>query len=255
MAFNFNEGKLIAKITDTDLKKYKNKKIFVDDKVDDTIKTFDYLHLGDNEGKFQVVIDPKSDRDAIYVCGSAGSGKSYWACEYIKQYHKSLPKNDIYMISEADNDPLFDKLEYVKRINLEGILDDPLDYKEFSNCLVLFDDIDAMTGQLKKYIYSLRDKLLKNSRKYGVSVISTNHSCTGVDVQAVLNESQKIVFFFNNYNRSMKYLLESYVGLDKNTINILRHKIKSRWCCYCKTYPNVLVCEKDIINLKNIQNF
>ncbi len=56
----------------------------------------------------------------------------------------------------------------------DELLKDPVEWTEFKDCLAIFDDIDALKGNIKKYMYGLRDKLLKNSRKFGVSVIVSN---------------------------------------------------------------------------------
>ena len=152
-------------------------------------------------------------------------------------------------------DECLDSIKSLKRIEIDdSLLSEPILYTDFENCLVIFDDVDAMTGKLGKYIYDLRDKLLKNSRKARVSVISTNHTCTGQELKAVLNESNVIVFFMANYNRSLKYLLESYVGLDKKGIEGIK-KNKSRWTAYIKSFPNVILQEKDIMTLDKLQNF
>ena len=126
------------------------------------------------------------------LCGSAGSGTSY------------------FVISENDEDPAFDKLDYVKRIIIEDLHENPLDWREFQECLIIFDDIDSIKGKLGKTIDELRDKLLKNSRKFKVSVTSTSHDVCGIKLKSVLNESKTIVFLMLNYNRSLKYLLENY---------------------------------------------
>jgi hypothetical protein len=254
MALNTNGvGREIAIIKDN--QKYKKTVISVNDNDDDDkiIKPFQELHI--DEGTFQYIPDTDRDRETIYICGSAGSGKSYWTGMFCKEYHKRHKNHPIYLISEGSADPALDNLAGLQRVKVDdSILDEPIEWTEFSECLVIFDDIDAYTGKLKKYIYALLDKLLKNARKNKVSVIMTSHSCTGLELKAVLNESDVIVFFMKNYNRSLKYLLESYVGLDKNGIKKLM-KNKSRWTAFIKSFPNVILQEKDIMTLTNIQDF
>jgi len=144
---------------------------------------------------------------------------------YLNEYKRIHRNNPIYLISEGKEDPALDKVKGLKRIKLDdGLLEEPIQYDEFKDCCVVFDDTDALTGKLGKYIYSLRDKLLKNARKNKVSVITTNHTCTGQELKAVLNESDTIVFFMKNYNRALKYLLENYVGLNKEGIKNLKKK-------------------------------
>lgn len=233
--------------------KYKKTKFYVNDEEDKNIKSFDSFQI--DEGVFQYVTDEDKDRDTIYICGSAGSGKSYWTGEYCKEYYKRNKDNPIYLISEGSADPALDGLKNLQRVKMdESILDEPIEWTEFENCLVIADDVDAYKGKLKKYIYDLIDKLLKNARKKKVSVIMTSHSCTGLELKAVLNESNVIVWFPKNWNRSLKYLLESYVGLDKNGVKKL-FKNKSRWCAFVKTYPNIIIQEKNIQSIGQLQEF
>ena len=218
---------------------------------DEEINGFNKLEI--DGGTFQVIPNFNAERSTVFIAGTSGSGKSYWASEYIKEYLKIYPDNPVYLITEAiDADPAFKDLK-LKKVNLEGILDDPIDWNEFESCLVCFDDVDSLTGKMYKYIYELRNKLLMNSRKKGVSVITTSHSFSGRDLVPVLNESQVIVFFGSNYNRSLHYLLEKYIGLTKEGIKEVRSN-KSRWMTFCKTFPNILVSEKKIQTLNDLQN-
>ena len=49
--------------------------------------------------------------------------------------------------------------------------------------------------------------------------------------------------------KSSKYLLDTYLGLDKEQIKKIK-KMKSR-AINMKTYPMILVAENEIINLKD----
>ena len=56
--------------------------------------------------------------------------------------------------------------------------------------MVIFDDIDSIKGKLGKTVHASRDKLLNNSRKFKVSVISTSsHDASGQSLKSVLTES------------------------------------------------------------------
>jgi hypothetical protein len=252
MALNISGiGRDIAIIKNN--KKYKKTIFSVSEEVEDNQlnKSFESFEIKD--GTFQYIPDKERDRDTIFICGSAGSGKSYWAGEYCKEYTRIYPNNPIYLISEGLMDPALDDLKNLKRVKIDdGLLEEPIEYTEFQNCLAIFDDVDAMTGKLGKYIYNLRDKLLKNARKAKVSVLTTNHTCTGLELKAVLNESNVIVFFMANYNRALKYLLENYMGIDKDGVKLLKAN-KSRWTAYIKSFPNVILQEHNIMTLDNIQ--
>ena len=248
-----NDGRQICKVLDNP--RFKNIIFSVSedaDPIDKAHQTFDEYKLSD-KGTFQVIPDKNRDRDTIFICGSAGSGKSYWTASYVREYIKIFPNNEVYLITECKEDKVLDDITKIKRMKVDdSLVDNPIDFNEFENCLCIFDDTDALTGKLGKNVFSLRDKLLKNARKKRVSVISTNHTCTGPELKAVLNESDTIVFFMRNYNRALKYLLENYIGLSKEGVKNLK-KNKSRWTAYIKSYPNVVIQEHNITTLDKIQ--
>ena len=202
--------------------------------------------------QFMLSPDKNTERITMYVCGSAGSGKSYFVAQFCEEYHKTFKSNQIYLISENDEDKAFDSKDYIKRIEISDLDSNPLDWKEFQDCLIIFDDIDSIKGKLGKTIDDMRDKLLKNSRKFRVSVISTSHDACGIKLKSVLNESKTIVFFMMNYNRSLKYLLENYLGLSKNVIEKLKNS-KSRWTAFTKSYPSYLVQQRLITTIPKLE--
>ena len=222
-----------------------------EDNSEHELKVFQEIRL--KEGKFKYMLNNDSERDTVCVLGSSGSGKSYWIKEFCETYHKKNPKNEIFLFSESDSDPLFDDVSWIKRVAInEELLKDPVLWDEFKNCLVIFDDIDATKGGTKKYIYGLRDKLLKNSRKFGVSVIVSNHNMTdGNDTKTLLNESNVIVFFMQNYNRSIEYLLKNYIGIDKAGIQKLRN-VQTRATVYIKSYPNIVMTDQYITTVSEL---
>ena len=57
-----------------------------------------------------------------------------------------------------------------------------------------------------------------------------------------------------NYNRSLKYLLENYIGLTKNVIQKLRKNSNtSRWTAYIKGYPSYIVQQKMITTVNKYE--
>lgn len=237
-------GQVIAMIKDDP--KNKNVKISVSDEEKDNkvVKFFNSLELQD--GKFQVIPDKKKDRTSFFIVGRNGSGKSYWIRDYVLEFIKIFPNYPIYLFSSKKEDENLDTIKKIKRVPIdETFITDPLEYEDLGMSLCIFDDIDGLRGKLKDEIYYLRDKILKNGRSYKIHIISTNHDATGKDVQAPLNESDGIVFFMKNYNRCLRYLLENYIGLEKEQIAKIRRN-KSRATTYIKTYPNVIVQEKNI---------
>ena len=95
--------------------------------------------------------------------------------------------------------------------------------------------------------------ILNTGRHERVSVVFTSHfSCAGNETELILSECHSKSFFVKNMgNRSLKYLLDSYFGLDKHQINYIK-KIDSRWITLIKTYPSVLISEKQAIVLNSM---
>ena len=141
-------GRQLAIVKDGD-KKHK-KLIFSvsEDKKPDNNNFFQEYIL--ETGTFQYITDKNKDRDCIMVVGQSGSGKSFWVSQYIKTYIKQNPNYKIYFISEANksDDPAFSNIRQLKQIKLDNeLLTDDLFWKEFNNCCVIMDDIDAISGK------------------------------------------------------------------------------------------------------------
>ena len=96
--------------------------------------------------------------------------------------------------------------------------------------------------------------ILNTSRHERVSVIFTSHlSCAGNETKLILSEALSITISSKNAgNRSLKYLLDSYFGLDKFQINYIKNVKNSGWVTIIKTYPSVLMSEKEVVVINTI---
>jgi len=112
-------------------------------------------------------------------------------------------------------------------------------------CLIIADDIDSISGKLRKSIYETIDKVLKVGRSYGINIIVSLHDYNGKETKYMLNECYSITFFPQNWNRKLEYLTKDYMGLSKKEIEKIRNN-KSRATTYLKTYPNIIVQERNI---------
>jgi len=215
------------------------------------LKVFNKINL--REGKFQYIPNNEG-RDTIGVFGASGSGKSWWISDFVKEYHATYKKNSIYLLSECEEDEVFDEKPYIIRIMInDELLGDKIQWDEFKDCLVILDDVDSLSKEYKKYIDELRNKLLKNARKNNVSVVISNHNFTdGAQTKNILNECTTLVFFMNNaFTRGTKYFLESYVGLDKKGIENIKN-LNTRATVYIKSYPQLIMTDKSIITVNEL---
>ena len=99
---------------------------------------------------------------------------------------------------------------------------------------------------IKLKVYKLLNEMLEIGRHHNVSVIFTSHNATmGLDTKRILNECHSITLFHKNLGgKTSKYLLDGYVGMDKDQIKKLK-KVNSRWVTILKTYPQMVISEKE----------
>jgi hypothetical protein len=247
MSLNFDRvGRFLCKVEGG---AYSNKIISVSsslDEKDDYAKPFTQLCLKD--GKFQQIPDPETERQILYITGASGSGKSTYTANYIKQYKKMFPKNEVYCFSALKEDESLDVVK-PKRIMIdETIWQSPIEVGEFKDSCVVLDDIDVISDKKQRdAVYSIMNQILETGRHFKITCIITNHlSTAGKDTRRVLNEAHFIVWFpFSGSNVGLKRLLEDYCGLDKKTVKYIK-TLKSRWACLVKNYPNVIYTEKNI---------
>lgn len=214
----------------------------------------DYLTLPANY-HFQTVPISTKERTTLYITGRNGSGKSYYIRHYITEYIKLKPNAIVRLFSSKNEDENLDDLKFIKRIAMdESIYEDPINYEELAESMVIFDDVDCLPSKIKKAVYHLRDTILKNGRSYKIDCIITNHDSCGKEQKACLGECDLFVFFPMNYNRFLKYFLENYIGLTSKEIDELR-KIKTRAVTYVScTMPNVFITEKEAFTKKYLEN-
>ena len=254
---NFEKGKIIAVIKDCEndkkrSKKKDNKFLYVDDKANNSINHYEC----DYNETIQQIPDKETERSILYITGPSGSGKSYYTRNYILEYKKMFSKNNVYIFSSLDSDETLDKIPKIKRVKFtDKFLLYDFKITDFKDSLVIFDDVDAETNKFKKKkIFDILSMILNTGRHERVSVIFTSHlSCAGNETKLILSEAHSITIFPKNAgNRSLKYLLDSYFGLDKFQINYIKNVKDSRWITIIKTYPSVLISEKEAVVLNTI---
>lgn len=254
MSFNLeSKGKTLAKITGG---KFNNKTVFIADKDNDEVsKPLTTIHIPD-EGKFQQVPDPETERQIIYVFGPSGSGKSYYSKMYIKQWQKQNPGREVYLFSSLEDDESLDDVK-PKRIEIDNkLVNDPIDTEMFKDCMVIFDDIDVIRDKdIKEAIYDILNGILEIGRHFNISCVLTNHlPSNGKDTRRILNECHSITYFPHaGAGRQQRYFLENYAGLDIKEMKRIK-KMKTRWATIFKTYPMCVMTEKDLFTFDDLSD-
>lgn len=186
----------------------------------------------------------------IKISGQQGSGKSYFAGEYIKLYIKEFPENKIYLFSWKDSDKAYDTFVESKkmiRIKLdESFLEKEANTSALSNVLVIFDDIEFLRGEIKKKVYQIKDELSGIGRSKGVYLITICHlPLAGMHTKTENNELTATVVFPASTKYHSRNLLNKYIGLDpKITEQILN--LDTRWVYINKNLPLCMITKEKI---------
>ncbi len=241
MALNLEqEGNPIARIVSKTKNKRTPKIIYVTDDENNVENGYKMIQCREGE-TIQHIPNFNQERDILYIVGQSGSGKSYYMKQYCRQYNVLYPERQIYILSTVSNDVSLDNIKNVNYldINSDEFLQTDLTSEDFKDSLVCFDDTDCIRDRLlKRKIDSILTMLLQIGRHNNISVIFISHvACNGVDTKVILNEAHYITFFPKGCGgRSLKYLLENYLNLDKKQIEQIK-KIKSRHITISKNYP------------------
>jgi len=205
----------------------------------------------DSDCYFQLMLDMNKERDVLYVCGMAGSGKSYFIKQYVVEYEKLYPKRPIYLFSlKKEFDPSLKEIKKMKRVDIyhEDFLEEEMDYDSFKESLVIFDDIENIGDKyLKMKVRYILQQILQVGRQAKISVCYAVHEANnGHETKVILNECHSITLNVRNMgNVKLKYLLEGYFGFDKEQIQMFKN-IESRMTTIVKTFPKVVIGEKDM---------
>jgi len=254
LTFEQGDNHPICIIKEAKDKKLKNKIIYSDDK-SKSIHAFNEMKLKSPE-YFQLIPNNKFERSILYVAGNSGSGKTYFIKKYLLEYKDMYPSNEIYCFSPFDEDKSFEGIK-INHIKIDDeLIEDKLTSKDFENSIVIFDDCEAIGDRsLKKEVERIMKDVLTTGRHHRVSACVVFHEiCNGPQTKQILNESSSITFFpLNCGPRILKYLCENYLGLDKAIIQRIK-KLKTRACTVIKGYPKILLAERNIFTLTDVED-
>jgi len=207
------------------------------------------------DGKFEMLpyIEP-NQRQAVYISGVSGSGKSTSAVTYIKKLRKSAPKYKNYptylWTANSIEDTVFKDLKNTYRINIEDYTNlADLSYTEFENCIVVFDDWEALERPMLVYFRDMMKKLLEYSRKQNVVIIVITHMTQqGLLTKPIIFECDTFILYHrNNFNACRKFL-QNYMDLDNDVMDKVK-KMHGRCIYVRKSFPTCIISENKILLL------
>jgi len=223
------------------------------------------------------IVPNLQNRQIIYVAGASGSGKSYFTAHFIKDF-LALDKNKsrkVYIFSRLAEDKVFDDIikaeekrvasskksedevppVRVHRVTIDQtLITDPIDIQEEveKGSLLVFDDIDTITGKIGKAVYALIDDVLQCGRHFNLSMIITSHLINGNNrnfSRMVHNESHFTVLFPYGLSRKhIDYYSNTYLGISKAQIAMF-YKL-GRSVVISKHYPQYVLSETQISPLQ-----
>ena len=200
----------------------------------------------DDEGLFELLPPADSKKRSVwYVAGQSGSGKSWIAKQIVSMYHKLNPSRGVYLVSKLEQDDTLDSLKFLKRVPIKSFVDDYPTLDEMKDSCLIFDDWDTLTGDAEKVIHKLIEDISIMGRHSNTTILILSHYLTNFrKTRLILNEATHIVVYpLSTSYYALKYLLKNYVGVEEDELKKHR-KLGSRWLCYTKGYPQIMISQK-----------
>lgn len=242
----------IAIVKDTDKKnsKFHNKFLYLD--TDEKSKDGIIKAEIPMSCVFNLIPNPDMNkRDVYYIAGASGSGKSFIAKQLGENYIRMYPNREIYVISKLDEDDTLDSMDLPKskmpiRLDYSGWVENPPNINQFSNSMIIFDDVDTIEGKEGKAVRTFMDDIAIMGRKHhneqgNITMLFLTHYITNYKkTRLMLNEASHYVIYPQATSaHSLSYLLKTHIGMERDDIKKL--KKLGRWCCIGKNYPQYLI--------------
>jgi hypothetical protein len=192
---------------------------------------------------------PLEEHEVIFCTGPPKCGKTYWVNEYVKMF-KHIFKLPVFRISRVQHDETLRKDEqHYLNIAVDGdIIDNPLKLEDFTDSLVIFDDIESSEfPKATKMAYNLLDDMCKNGRHHRIAVIFCNQeSRMGLKTKPILSTVTTLVVFPQNCSLyQTERLLKDHVGMSKTQIKDALH-LNTRWEVISKACPQYVLYEHGV---------
>lgn len=192
---------------------------------------------------------PLEEHEVIFATGPPKCGKSHWTNEYVKMF-KCMYDLPVFRISRVDHDETLEKDadNYIHIPVSDAIVKDPFKLEDFSNSLVVFDDIESSEcPKATQFCYNLLSDICKNGRHHKISLIFCNQeSRMGMKTKAILSTVTSLVIFPKNASLyQTERLLKDHVGMSKKQISETLN-LNTRWCVINKACPQYIIHEHGI---------
>ena len=207
----------------------------------------------------------KTQRDAIFSVGAAGTGKTYTVNMYAQMYKMMHPNNRIifFSMNTHDIDRSLDKSLY-QFVNMQKFIDEMEKKnedmeklknlgKEFKNCLLIFDDIGKLKSNKhnEAVVWNFIDGSLEDFRKVGTSVIVIGHTSRTYNRGNILKEEMTHYIIYPQTTQSLNdRILDVVFNFPRSYLKNL-FKLRQRWACFdCKKHVLItpeIICPLDTL--------
>jgi len=184
-------------------------------------------------------------RDIVYLSGQSGCGKSTMIKKFCERYRRIWPKRHIVLVSALEEDSTLRTNEpplYIQRLNLQSLVDRPVELDELQDVLLIFDDVEGMPKDMAVAVQELADLVGNRGRHQATSLLYASHLSTDYKrTRNLLMESHWYVFYPSATSaKQLVHLLSTYGGLDREQVHAAR-RLPSRWVALRKMYPPVIM--------------
>ena len=191
------------------------------------------------DSMFQLVPSSKPTvREVWYIAGPSGSGKSYIAKGLVERYRKQFTDREVFLVSKLKEDETLDNTKGgpLTRLDLDKLVAQPLENLDaLEDCMIVFDDYDTFTQPYAKVVNKLIDDIATMGRHSNTTMLCLSHYLSNyAKTRLLLCEATHFVLYpAATGNHALSYLLQTYLGFDKEETADLR-RIRSRWICIHK---------------------
>ena len=193
------------------------------------------------------------EHEIILITGPPKCGKTYWINDQVKLYRAMYDKFKVFLFTRHEHDETLekDKSNYIHIPITDDMVSDPFKIEDFSNSLVIFDDIESSEyPKATSKAYALLDDLCKNGRHYNTIVMFCNQECRmGKKTKPILSTVTSYVIFPKACEQyQTKNLLKEHMGMTSSQIDKVL-SLKSRWAMLSRQAPQYIMYEGGVYML------
>lgn len=239
------------------------------------------LDFAKDDVKLVLAIGHKSapfDRH-IFICGAAGSGKSYLTADILRHDKRQRP---IMLLSKLEDDPAFkglvkmkddsfdpesfdlhekeskgkkgERMKQFKISKADDLLSMPSKdaLRDDKGAIIVFDDVNTFDDpDVVDFLFNYQNDMLETARKHNISIISTSHGLRRYKkTKSNIEEAEFIILFPSSNKLLSERFLKDNLGLLKNErMKILSKCAKNRYMIVKVSNPCCVIHEKGIILL------